>query len=363
MQVEPYIFAISKIPVNHPRQPVWAGVLACMRPAQKPADLDFQWVVEGQSILVESAQWGLIGSIKLEQGTSAQTDIQLYTPPYPTPQETERVENAIRAQILNNRRTLSDLYDNRERILQTLAEDLYKHKQAVLIKISAWLAGALGVWGLTEERTIPVTFNFLIEGTPAQFGVMLRHYFPTYRHPDGVETVTVKVMKPGGGELREISAEANPIQVKLILGKSRVEITTHTLPDRQSLLRVSMSGDVKSWLLWDAVREEMKKLNWFQLPEVPAQLLEKPIENAPIGSPQQIAVIQEPWLLIPDAGNNRKVVRLWNEHWTCKEISQNVGGTEKTILNRINLLRKQFGPQIVPYRNAIPEKKQGNKKD
>ncbi len=363
MQVEPYIFAITKIPVNHPRPSVWARLLACMHPAQKPGDLDFQWVLEGQSILIQTVQWGLIGSIKLEQGTTSQTDIQFYTPPYPTPQETERVENAIRAQILNNRRTLLDLYNQRERILQTLAEDLYKHKQAILIQISAWLAGSLGVWGLTEERTIPVTFNFLIEGTPAQFGVMLRHYFPTYRHPDGVETVTVKVIKPGGGELREIPAEANPIQVKLVLGKSRVEITTHTLPDRQSLLRVSLSGDVKSWRLWDALREEMKRLNWFHLPEVPAQLLEKPIENPPPAPNQQTVVIEEPWLSVPDTGNNRQVVRLWNEHWTCKEISQKVGGTEKTILNRINLLRKQFGPQIVPYRNAIPEKRRGSRKD
>lgn len=356
MQVEPYIFAITKIPVNHPRQPLWAGLLACMQPAQKPTDLDFEWVVDGQSILIQTAQWGQIGRIKLEQGTSVQTSIQFYTPPYPTPPETERIENAIRAQILNNRRTLSDLYDKREKILQTLAEDLYKHKQAILLQISAWLTSTLGIWGLIEDRSIPVTFNFLIKGTPAQFGVMLRHFFPTYRHPDGVELVAVKVMKPGAGELREIPTDANPIQVNLSLGKSRVEITTHTLPDRQSILRVSLSGDAKSWLLWDALREEMKKLNWFHLPEVPAQLLENAIGNAPLAPNQQTVILHEPWLLIPDAGTNRQLVRLWNEQWTCKEISRKIGGTEKTILNRINLLRKQFGPQIVPYRKTLAGK-------
>jgi len=43
-------------------------------------------------------------------------------------------------------------------------------------------------------------------------------------------------------------------------------------------------------------------------------------------------------------------VQLWNQNQTSKEIGQKVGSSEKTILNRINELRKQFGPQIVPYR-------------
>jgi DNA-binding CsgD family transcriptional regulator len=88
------------------------------------------------------------------------------------------------------------------------------------------------------------------------------------------------------------------------------------------------------------------------------QLLEERNENSLLDSIQPAAEAQEPWLLIPDSGNNRQIVRLWNEHRTCKEISGRVGGTEKTILNRINLLRKQFGPQIVPYRKALLDKKQ-----
>ena len=363
MQVEPFIYGVSKIPVNHPPLVVWEGVLASVQPALRAADLDFQWAIEGQSIFIRTALWGGIGTIKLENKGSAQVEIQFYPTPFPTPQETDQAESVIRREILKNRQTLLDLYDNRERVLQILADYLYQHKLALLVEIRDWLAFALGIWGLTQERSAPVDFNFLIDGTPAQFGVMLRHFFPTYRPADEADEVTVVLMKPEGKELREIPAEINPLQVNIFSGRSGIEILAHTMPDRHSLLRVSLFGDAKSWRLWDAIRQEMEKLTWFHYPEVPVQLLEDHTENLPLASIQPVGAIQDPWLLIPDSGNNRQIVRLWNEQWTCKEISRKVGGTEKTILNRINLLRKQFGPQIVPYRNAIPVKKQGNRKN
>jgi hypothetical protein len=356
MQGEPYNFAILKIPVSHPRLAVWEGVLASLQPALKPANLDIQWAVKGQSVLILHEQWGLIGSVELEQEATLHTEVKFNPTPFPTQQETEQAESAIRSEILKNRQTLADLYDNRERVLQILADYLFQRKRALLLEIRDWLAYSLGIWGQIQDRSVPVYFNFLIDGTPAQFGVMLRHYFPTYRSADEADEVTVEVMKPEGNELREIPAEINPIQGNIFSRRSGIEIIAHTMPGRYSLLRVSLFGDVKSWRLWDAVRQEMERLSWFHFPEVPLQLREDHSEKSPLASNQPASAVQEPWLLIPDTGNNRQIVRLWNEQCTCKEISSKVGGTEKTILNRINLLRKQYGPQIVPYRKSIQDK-------
>jgi len=350
MQAEFSGYPISKLMVNHPRLVVLECVLASMQPALRPVDLDFQWTIEGQNLLIRTAQWGAIGKIMLENVGFTKTEILFFPPPFPSLQETEQIESAIRSEILKNRGTLADVYDNREKVLQIMAGYLYKRNLVFLVEIRDWLAYALGIWGLTQERSVPVDFNFLIDGTPAQFGVMLRHFFPTYHSNDTADHVTVVVMKPEGFELREIPAEINPILVGIFSGRSRIGIISHTTPNRSSLLRVSIFGDSKSWHLWDAIRQEMERLAWFHFPEVPPQLLEDQTKHVPNPSNQQVGANQEPWLIIPDSGNNRQIVRLWNEQCTCKEISTKVGGTEKTILNRINLLRKQFGPQIVPYR-------------
>jgi hypothetical protein len=124
------------------------------------------------------------------------------------------------------------------------------------------------------------------------------------------------------------------------------------MPKAQSLLRVNLVGNANSWRLWDVIRYEMARADWFRLPEVPKQLLEETDENRPLEPNKRADDIQEPWLLIPDEGNNRLVVQLWNQNQTSKEIGQKVGSSEKTILNRINELLKQFGSQIVPYRKV-----------
>ena len=246
MQAEFSGYPISKLMVNHPRLVVLECVLASMQPALRPVDLDFQWTIEGQNLLIRTAQWGAIGKIMLENVGFTKTEILFFPPPFPSLQETEQIESAIRSEILKNRGTLADVYDNREKVLQIMAGYLYKRNLVFLVEIRDWLAYALGIWGLTQERSVPVDFNFLIDGTPAQFGVMLRHFFPTYHSNDTADHVTVVVMKPEGFELREIPAEINPILVGIFSGRSRIGIISHTTPNRSSLLRVSIFGDSKA---------------------------------------------------------------------------------------------------------------------
>ena len=54
---------------------------------------------------------------------------------------------------------------------------------------------------------------------------------------------------------------------------------------------------------------------------------------------------------IPTTGNDdQQVIQLWKEGRSAKRIAQLTGKTEKTILNRLSLLRKTYGDQAVPRR-------------
>jgi hypothetical protein len=45
-----------------------------------------------------------------------------------------------------------------------------------------------------------------------------------------------------------------------------------------------------------------------------------------------------------------QIVELWKTGLAAKEIAARLGRTEKTVLNRLALLRKSFGDQVVPRR-------------
>jgi hypothetical protein len=352
MESNPYSRFLEKILVNHPRRAVWEGLLASLQPAVRPPDFNFQWKIESQRILIQFLPWGDIGFLTLKTVTSTQVEIMFYPSPFPTQQETVQFEFAIRAEILNNRPTFGDLFNNQELALKNLADALNSHKQSLLIKIRDWLAMALGIWGLIEQRSSPDNFSFVIDGTPAQFAIMLRYFFQTYRPAGDLDDVEVMVMRSDSRPLQEIPPDINPIIVNIFYGRSELSIAIHTMPNLRSLLRVNLVGDEKSWRLWDVIRDEMARVDWFHQPEVPKQLLEETDENRPLEPNKRTDDIHEPWLLIPDTGSDRLVVQLWNQNQTSKEIGQKVGSSEKTILNRINELRKQFGSQIVPYRKV-----------
>jgi DNA-binding NarL/FixJ family response regulator len=44
------------------------------------------------------------------------------------------------------------------------------------------------------------------------------------------------------------------------------------------------------------------------------------------------------------------VMDLWAKGYTAKQIALRIGRTEKTILNRVTLMRKTYGEQLVPRR-------------
>lgn len=60
-----------------------------------------------------------------------------------------------------------------------------------------------------------------------------------------------------------------------------------------------------------------------------------------------LSIDDEPWLMIPDTGYDRRMLRLWWEGYTGPEIGVRVGKTPKTIYNRLWVLRGRHGTAIV----------------
>jgi DNA-binding CsgD family transcriptional regulator len=49
-------------------------------------------------------------------------------------------------------------------------------------------------------------------------------------------------------------------------------------------------------------------------------------------------------------GDNQELLRLWLAGLTAKEIGRRTGKTEKTILNRLTVLRRAYGEERIPRR-------------
>jgi hypothetical protein len=141
-------------------------------------------------------------------------------------------------------------------------------------------------------------------------------------------------------------------------GKNQISIHAHLLPAEKPLLHVHLNGKKSLWLLWDKIRDELEKLGWFSLPGIPEQTTT--VEGKPVPQLQEVTPVVDNWMNIPDIGANRDIVRLWHQGLTCAQIAARVGLNEKTILNRINQLRKEYGVQIIPYRKSNFIKKSKN---
>jgi DNA-binding NarL/FixJ family response regulator len=58
----------------------------------------------------------------------------------------------------------------------------------------------------------------------------------------------------------------------------------------------------------------------------------------------------------PIRSDLQELLQLWQSGYTAKEIALRIGKTEKTILNRLTLLRRSHGEQVVPRRKLGKEK-------
>lgn len=318
----------------------------------------FSYTLDEPDVLQLNCQkWGDIGRVVCSESPAGHADLQFVPPSAITPDELPKYEKLIRLECLGPRRRLADLFDQQDLVSQNLIEALYEKRLQRQREFKAWLFHRLQIFGHRDLYQGPISdgdgkidehFDFPIKGTPAQFGVMLRQFAQTLL---AQQQLASQILFPGSRkDAGSIPPDANPVEAKLSLEKSRLSIHAEILPSNGTLLRIHLNGEKNLWRLWDQIRDELEKLGWFSLPDLPTP--PTPGVTELVLRPQITNPAAETWTSIPDIGANREILRLWHQGLTCEQIAVRVGLTGKTVLNRINKLRNEFGIQVVPYRKS-----------
>jgi hypothetical protein len=339
------------------------SIIACFQPVFGPGDFYFSQSTESAELILYCKQWGNIGKIIFREGHLAASQFRFEPPLAVIPDEPLKYETMLREEVLGLRGRLADLFGQKDVFQAILSDALYEKRVQRQQEFKAWLSSSLQIFGYHNLPFGPVLdssakfneqFDFPIKGTPAQFGVMLRQFALTLASK-GHQRLMCQIVLPGGRkDTGSIPPDANPIEAKISLDKNRLSIHAHILPSEGTLLRIRMTGERTLWELWDAIRDELEKLGWFSLPAIP--------EVTASTTPQAVTSTEaqtqpanptaEIWLTIPDIGPNREILRYWHKGLTCEQIAVRVSLSGKTVLNRINKLRKDYGTEVAPYRKS-----------
>lgn len=348
--------------LNSNPQRVVASIIACFQPVYDSEKFYFSQSTEPFTLQITCQKWGDIGRVVCSEAQAGKTALRFDPPQGITPDVAVANEKLIREECLNIKWTLADILGQNDQVVITLSEALYEKRLERQQEFITWFLDRLQIFGYRDLGSpfsrvnyaptdkIDRHFDFPIQGTPAQFGVMIRQFATLLRSQTEYQKLLCQVSLTGDKDTLQIPSDANPVDVKIVLAKNQITINAHLLPSAGSLLRVQLKGEKTVWLIWDKIRDELEKLGWFRLPENP-----EPSKSVEIKvEPQQIETSTpvEVWMMIPNVGANRDIVRLWHQGLTCGQIATRVGLTKKTILNRINSLRKDYGIQIVPYRKS-----------
>lgn len=321
-------------------------------------------LVEPDVLQINCQKWGDLGQLVCEDFPMPKGQIRFESPSPVSPAELPKYEALIRQECLGPRGRLAELLGQTDIFQQTLSQALYEKRLQRQQEFKVWLLSRLQIFGIRDLYLSPLSgqsqkidehFDFPIKGTPAQFGVMLRQFAQTLHIQTDYQQLVSQVLLPGSRkDVGSIPADANPIEVKLTLARNQLTIHAHALPSGGTLLRVHLNGERTLWKLWDAIRDELEKLGWFSLPAIP-KVRPSTVSQATTNIEEQsqpINPIPEIWMTIPDIGANREILRHWHKGLTCEQIAIRVSLSAKTVLNRVNKLRKEYGVEVVPYRKS-----------
>lgn len=340
------------------------SIIACFQPVFEPGDFYFSQSTESAELILYCRQWGNIGKIIFREGHLAASQFRFEPPFAVIPDEPLKYETMLREEVLGLRGRLADLFGQKDVFQAILSDALYEKRVHRQQEFKVWLSSRLQIFGYHDlpfgavangSEKIDEQFDFPIKGTPAQFGVMLRQFALTLQSKENYQRLACQFLLPGGRkDAGSIPPDANPIEAKISLDKNRLSIHAHILPSAGTLLRIRLTGERTLWDLWDAIREELEKLGWFSLPEIPevtASTTPQAVTSTEAQS-QPANPTAEIWMTIPDVGPNREILRHWHKGLTCEQIAVRVSLSRKTVLNRINKLRKGYGAEVVPYRKS-----------
>jgi len=346
-------------------------------------------MVEKWEISLEHKTWGSLVTFGVSALPASQSFLITHFPEYPNTAETQLFRTALLLKlnpIQPDIRRLASSTSDEEQLLAHLANELFQIRSEQRANAMNWFLNGLRIWGIDmldqPQRDKPegglwsqwsrrmgliqiprAAFEFIIQGLPAEFAVMARESILKEMG------VICSILNSGTQrKILEISPDINPVAVQFLDKDTSLDFVAHKLLNGTTLLKVSLSDNEKGWELWNAFRDEMERLGWFSIPTIESISLPVDFKAPEIkGSELSLSITdsdplplidelkKEPsqtWLMIPDRGWDRECIRLWHRGLTCKDIGIRLQKTDKTILNRLNQLRKEFGEQIVPYRNA-----------
>ena len=346
-------------------------------------------VTEIPGVSLEHKTWGSLAMLDVSDLPASQSFLTTRFPEYPKIAETQRYRTVLLVELTPVQpdiRRLANAVFQEEQLLARLANELFQIRSEQRASAMNWFLNGLRIWGIDmldqPQRTLTqgglwtqwskrmglilipkAAFDFIIQGSPAKFAVMARES----RLKEMEMTCTV--LNPGTRrKLLEFPPDINPVAVQFWDKDTPLNIVAHKLLNGNTLLKVSLSDNEKGWGLWNAFRDEMERFGWFSIPTIRNKSLPVDMKTSESNHPElslsntdsePLTPIEEPkkeshqvWLMIPDKGRDRECIRLWHRGLTCKDIGIRLQKTDKTILNRLNQLRKEFGEQTVPYRNA-----------
>lgn len=346
-------------------------------------------MVEKWEISLEHKTWGSLVTFGVSALPASQSFLITHFPEYPNTAETQLFRTALLLKlnpIQPDIRRLASSASDEEQLLARLANELFQIRSEQRANAMNWFLNGLRIWGIDTldqpQRDKPkdslwgqwskrmgllqiprAAFEFVIQGSPAEFAVMA--------HESILKEMGLvcTVLNPGTQrKILEFPPDINPIAVRFWNKGASLDLVAHKLLNGNTLLKVSLSNSEKGWGLWNAFRDEMERLGWFSIPAVENKSIPVIFKTTESNRPEPsslnsdlepLSPIDEPkkestqiWLMIPDRGWDRECIRLWHRGLTCKDIGIRLQKTDKTILNRLNQLRKEFGEQTVPYRNA-----------
>lgn len=355
--LQPIDFDDFRQPLNR----VWGCLDFLTSPVFQPPGSELRGQATFPELIWHSNRYGKIGAIRVSALNDRSTRLEYWPVPLPSVQEVIPFESEARNLLRDSPNRLHDLLCSVEESRQRYAGLLFDVRLEQLRQARIWLNEYLRILGLGFAHPNLTEFVFPMKGLPAQFAVLVRDIASGMTTASG-QKIDCQVHKPGslfafGG----IPMNANRLEVRFAVEKPCLEIRASSLPDGTTLLRASILAESRGWEVWGLLRDEMERLQCFSLPSIPKQE-----DSSPPGIPQSQddhlsstdnPDVLKPWELVEDQGDNRILIEHWHNHLTCKEIATRVGRSEKTIINRINLLRNKYGPEIVPYRRELPPKR------
>jgi len=364
------------------------GRLLSQPPFAHP-EIHLSVMVEKWEISLEHKTWGSLVTFGVSALPASQSFLITHFPEYPNTAEIQLFRTALLLKlnpIQPDIRRLASSTSEEEQLLARLANELFQIRSEQRANAMNWFLNGLRIWGIDmldqPQRDKPegglwsqwskrmgllqiprAAFEFVIQGSPAEFAVMARESILKEMG------VICSILNSGTQrKILEISPDINPVAVQFLDKDTSLDFVAHKLLNGTTLLKVSLSDNEKGWELWNAFRDEMERLGWFSIPTIESISLPVDFKAPEIkGSELSLSITDsdplplidelkkepsQPWLMIPDRGWDRECIRLWHRGLTCKDIGIRLQKTDKTILNRLNQLRKEFGEQIVPYRNA-----------